>query len=47
MSQEPKAFGVMVSQIAAIEVEQTLNAYFTYRDADLVAQPWLVDQRLF
>src|SRR5216683_138165 len=34
MSQEPKAFGIMVSQIAAIEVEQTLNAYFTYRDAE-------------
>jgi len=44
MSQEPKAFGVMVSQIAAIDVEQTLNAYFTYRDADLKAQPWLVQK---
>jgi peptide/nickel transport system substrate-binding protein len=44
MAQEPKQFGVMVSQIAAIEAEQTLNAYFTYRDADLNPQPWLAEK---
>jgi peptide/nickel transport system substrate-binding protein len=44
MSQEPRGWGVMISQIAAIEVEQTMNAYFTYRDADLKAQPWLVEK---
>src|SRR5437868_273996 len=41
MSQEPKGFGVMFAQVAAIEVEQALNAYWTYRDADLNPQPWL------
>lgn len=44
MSQEPRGFGVMVAQIAAIEVEQSLNAYWTYRDADLKPQPWLVEK---
>src|SRR5258708_3127213 len=44
MSQEPKGFGVTIAQIAAIEVEQSLNAYFTYRDADLKVQPWLVEK---
>ena len=44
MSQEPKGFGVQFAQIAAIEVEQALNAYWTYRDADLNPQPWLVEK---
>jgi peptide/nickel transport system substrate-binding protein len=44
MSQEPRGWGVMISQIAAIEVEQTMNAYFTHRDGDLKAQPWLVEK---
>ncbi len=44
MSQEPRGFGVMISQIAAIQAEQALNAYWTYRDADLNAQPWLVEK---
>ncbi|HBY94771.1 MAG TPA: hypothetical protein DEP84_12575 [Chloroflexi bacterium] len=44
MSQEPKGFGVMIAQIAAIEAEQSLNAYWTYRDADLNVQPWLVEK---
>jgi peptide/nickel transport system substrate-binding protein len=44
MSQEPRGFGVLTSQIAAIEVEQSLNAYFTYRDAGLSVQPWLVEK---
>ncbi len=44
MSQEPRGFGVMVAQIAAIEVEQALNAYWTYRDANLNVQPWLAEK---
>jgi peptide/nickel transport system substrate-binding protein len=44
MSEEPRGFGVQIAQIAAIEVEQSMNAYFTYRDADLNPQPWLVEK---
>jgi peptide/nickel transport system substrate-binding protein len=44
MSQEPRGFGVSISQIAAIQVEQSLNAYWTYRDANLRPQPWLVEK---
>lgn len=44
MSQEPRGFGVTIAQIAAIEVEQALNAYWTYRDANLEPQPWLVEK---
>src|SRR5262245_33034351 len=44
MSEEPRGFGVQIAQITAIEVEQSMNAYFTYRDADLNPQPWLVEK---
>jgi peptide/nickel transport system substrate-binding protein len=44
MSQEPRGFGVLLSQIAAIEVEQSMNAYFSYRTGELKAQPWLVEK---
>ena len=44
MSQEPNGWGVMVSQIARIEVEQAMNASLVYRDGDLNLQPWLVEQ---
>ncbi len=44
MSQEPRGFGVLISQIAAIQVEQALNAYWVYRDANLKPQPWLVEK---
>lgn len=44
MSQEPRGLGIMTAQVAAIEVEQALNAYWTYRDADLKPQPWLVEK---
>lgn len=44
MSQEPNGWGVMVSQIARIEVEQSMNAQLTYRDGDLNLQPWLAEK---
>jgi peptide/nickel transport system substrate-binding protein len=44
MSQEPTGWGVQVSQIARIQVEQAMNANLTYRDGDLNVQPWLAEK---
>ena len=44
MSQEPRGWGVLVSQIARIQVEQSMNAKLVYRAADLSVQPWLTEK---
>ncbi len=44
MSAEPNGWGVMVSQIARLQVEQSMNAEFVFRDGDLNIQPWLMEK---